>query len=74
MSFEAALERVAPDVILIERPVAEYVDAIAKPGSSGHEVYVGLKEYLRRHHGRLIGQAVAAECFYSPVRVYGVSR
>jgi 4-amino-4-deoxy-L-arabinose transferase-like glycosyltransferase len=74
MSFEAALERVAPDVILIERPVAEYLDAIAKPGSSGHEVYVGLKEYLRRHHGRLIGQAVAAECFYSPVMVYGVSR
>ena len=74
LTFEAALERVAPEAIIIERPVHQYLDANARPGTPDHAIYLGFHAYLRRHHGRLAGEVAAPDYFYSPVRVYVISR
>ncbi len=74
VSFEAALERIAPGAILMERPFAQYLESTAHPGRPDRGVYVGFMQYLRRHHGRLAGEIVDSSYFYSPVRVYVLRR
>lgn len=74
LSFEVALKRVNPAAILMERPFVAYLRQASHPNSSGHEVYMSLERYLRRHHARLLGIVRDRSYFYAPVRVYAVDR
>jgi 4-amino-4-deoxy-L-arabinose transferase-like glycosyltransferase len=72
LRLEAALERVGPNVILMERPFMEYLQEIAQPGSRAHGVYLGFEQYLLTHRARLLGQIRDPSYYYAPMRVYSI--
>lgn len=54
--FDAALERVAPEFVLLDAGMRAYFDEIADPEAPGHHLLVGFETWLARHDGQLIGR------------------
>ncbi|MGH7504241.1 MAG: hypothetical protein ACRELX_01255, partial [Longimicrobiales bacterium] len=63
--FDQAIERVAPDVILIDDAMHEYFDELASPAHPRHDRFLSWQRYTARH-------LVATDSVEDPV--YGVMR
>jgi 4-amino-4-deoxy-L-arabinose transferase-like glycosyltransferase len=56
LPFDQALERVAPDVILVDGHMARYFDELADPRHRNHERWLQYQAYLERHGAFLSAQ------------------
>jgi hypothetical protein len=72
VTFKQALERVNPDVILIDRYMSEYFDAMASPADPGHTWYVQWREFMKVRHAQLAG--VVDDATYGRLSVYHLKR
>ena len=54
LSFDEALERVAPDVILIDVRMARYFDSLADPDHPDHERLLAWRRFAGRHDAALV--------------------
>jgi 4-amino-4-deoxy-L-arabinose transferase-like glycosyltransferase len=70
LTMDEALERIDPDVILLDRPMQVYFDDLAGAGRSEHDLYVGFQCFMAAHDARLVG--VIEDTTYGPVAVYGL--
>jgi len=73
MTLDRAIDRVGPDVILIDR----YIEALFENGRDpnrhpDHELYLGFTEYLARH--RVEPACVIRDSTYGTMQVFRVSR
>ena len=69
LPFDAALERVAPDIVLLDQRMRAY---FAKPAYRGQENAARFSQWLLRHDGRLIGRVDDAT--YGLMEIYQVRR
>jgi hypothetical protein len=49
MGLDRAIERVDPDVVLIDRHMAQLFENTADPGHPFHHLYVGFEAFKQRH-------------------------
>jgi hypothetical protein len=54
LSFDEALERVAPDVVLIDVRMARYFDSLADPDHPDHERLLAWRRFAGRHDAALV--------------------
>ena len=69
LTLDAALERVAPDIVLVDQRMREY---FAAPAYRGQENAARFSQWLLRHDGRLIGRVDDAT--YGLMEIYQVRR
>jgi hypothetical protein len=70
LAMDTALERVDPDVILVDDPMQEYFDEIANAAHPNHALYRGYQQYMAAHHATLIG--VIEDDTYGRLSVYRI--
>lgn len=70
LTFDAALEQIAPDVFLLDSRVGAYLDSVATPGVPGHELYTQFEAWKARHDVRLAGRVEDAT--YGTMEIYRV--
>jgi 4-amino-4-deoxy-L-arabinose transferase-like glycosyltransferase len=67
MTMDEALERVQPDVILIDRYMHEYFESISPAGHADHRLYEGFRTFMARHAAELT--CVVEDKTYGTMRV-----
>jgi hypothetical protein len=72
VAMDEALERVRPDVILIDRHMQEYLDLRSGPDDKEHSSYKAFHTFMDRH--RVQVACVVEDEIYGAMRVYHVSR
>ena len=70
MDFDAALERVNPDVILVDRYIDDLMTKAAAPGDPNHALYVGFESFKARRRTTLA--CVVRDRTYGTMQVYMV--
>jgi hypothetical protein len=65
---DQTLEDLAPDVILIDTRIGDYLDQIANPDAPDHAKWVAFQSFMDRHQARLAAQVDDAS--YGPMRIY----
>jgi hypothetical protein len=68
VSFEAALEIMAPDVVLMDRHMRAFFARIARPSDPDHARYLQFHSFMRRHGARLAG--VVDDVAHGSVEIY----
>jgi 4-amino-4-deoxy-L-arabinose transferase-like glycosyltransferase len=71
-SFDAALERVAPDVVLIDPEMATFLNALASPDHPQHAWLAQYESFMRRHNALLV--ATIEDATYGRILVYRLVR
>jgi 4-amino-4-deoxy-L-arabinose transferase-like glycosyltransferase len=71
LSFGAALERVAPDVVLIDPEMTTFLNALASPEHPQHAWLAQYESFMRRHDARLV--ATIEDATYGRILVYRLS-
>jgi 4-amino-4-deoxy-L-arabinose transferase-like glycosyltransferase len=72
LSFGAALERVNPDVVLIDPEMTTFLRALASPDHPHHAWLAQYDEFMRRHDSRLV--ATIEDATYGRIEVYWLLR
>ena len=67
MTMDEALERVQPDVILIDRYMHDYFESISPAGHADHRLYEGFQTFMARHGAELT--CVVEDKTYGTMRV-----
>jgi hypothetical protein len=70
MTLDQALEHIRPDVILIDRAMAEYLAELSAVNNPEHVRYEQYQEFMQRHHAQLIGSIDDAT--YGQVRLFQI--
>jgi 4-amino-4-deoxy-L-arabinose transferase-like glycosyltransferase len=70
--LDSALERIAPDILLIDRDMRRYFDEIADPTNPRHDDHIELQRYLLRHAARQV--ATVDDTTYGRMEIIHVSR
>jgi hypothetical protein len=70
--LDSAMSRVAPDVVLIDRHMREFLDETSPNTSPRHGLFEGYRRFMRDHRGELLGTVV--DSTYGVMEVYGVRR
>jgi 4-amino-4-deoxy-L-arabinose transferase-like glycosyltransferase len=68
IGLEEALERVKPDVVLVDRYIDEVMRETAKPEAPNHWLYVGFEAFKARRHAKLT--CVIRDRTYGTMQVY----
>jgi len=71
LRLDQALERVDPDVILLDRYMTRYFDEIADPRNPRNALYLSFQAFMDRHRATLIG--VVADTTYGTMHIYQVN-
>ena len=66
--MDEALERVRPDVILIDRYMYEYFESIMSADHPDHDLYEGFQKFMARHGAELA--CVVQDVTYGTMRIY----
>lgn len=72
LSLDQALERVNPDVILIDRYMGRYFEEVARPDHPRHRDCTDFQRFMSRHGATLAG--VVDDRTYGTMRIYRVRR
>lgn len=70
LSLDGAIERIAPDVILIDRHMRKYLDEIANIESPRHRKYEEFRRYMQRHPATLVG--TVEDSTYGRMEIYRI--
>ena len=70
LPFEEAIERVDPDVILIDRYMADLFQSTKDPSDRSHHLSTGFERYQARHSLQLL--CTIRDRTYGPMEVYKV--
>jgi 4-amino-4-deoxy-L-arabinose transferase-like glycosyltransferase len=68
LTMDAALERVRPDVVLIDRYMNEYFERIKSAEHPDHDLYQGFRTFMDRHNAEL--RCVVEDETYDKMQVY----
>lgn len=68
LPFEAALEQIAPEFVLLDARMRGYFDQVADPEAPGHHLLVGFQAWMARHDAWLVGRVDDAT--YGTMDVY----
>ena len=68
LTMDEALERVRPDVVLIDRYMNQYFERIQNAGDTDHHLYEGFQNFMQRHSAEL--QCTVEDRTYGTMRVY----
>jgi hypothetical protein len=71
VTLDQALERIRPDVILIDRAMAEYLAEMSSVANPDHVRYEQYQGFMQRHHAQLIGSIDDAT--YGQVRLFQIA-
>jgi 4-amino-4-deoxy-L-arabinose transferase-like glycosyltransferase len=71
VALDQALERVDPDVILLDRHMGGYFDSLSHPSHPDHETYAELQRFMTRHRAQIAG--TVEDVTYGTMRVYWVN-
>jgi 4-amino-4-deoxy-L-arabinose transferase-like glycosyltransferase len=70
LAMDEALERVDPDVILLDPPMRAYFDELAGAGHPRHALYRGFQRFMVAHNAAVLG--VIEDATYGTLVVYGL--
>ncbi|MCZ7569708.1 MAG: glycosyltransferase family 39 protein [Ardenticatenaceae bacterium] len=68
LPFDAALERVTPEFVLLDPRLQAYFEEIAAPEAPGHELLTGFEGWMARHDACLVGRVEDAT--YGTMEIY----
>jgi hypothetical protein len=71
VSLDSAIERIAPDVILIDRHMRDYFREISDSSNPDHHKYEEFRSYMRRHAASLAG--TVDDSTYGRMEIYIVA-
>jgi 4-amino-4-deoxy-L-arabinose transferase-like glycosyltransferase len=71
VSLDSAIERIAPDVILIDRHMRDYFREISDSSNPDHHKYEEFRSYMRRRAGNLAG--TVDDSTYGRMEIYTVA-
>lgn len=70
LSFDQALERVGPDVVLVDREMNAFFEALADPAHPQHAWLAQYHAFMRRHGARLV--ATVEDATYGRIEIYSL--
>ncbi len=71
LPLDQALERVDPDIVLLDRYMTRYFDEMADPRNPRHGEYLRFQAFMDRHRATLVG--VVADTTYGTMHIYQVN-